>query len=249
MGLGKTGATATALDQLAKSDHVPTLPTWIFFDYRLHQLTWHMHPTHLPCSATWRLRCPGLYMRSSGDVGLGTTGATATALDQRAKNDHVPTLPTRIFFDYRLHQLTWHMHPPICPVAPPGVCAVRDYICVPQAMWASEKPGRLRLRWTNVQRATTCRRCRHGSSSTIDCISLPGTCIPPICPVAPPGVCAVRDYICVPQAMWASEQLGRLRLRWTSVQRTTTCRRCRHGSSSTIDCISLPGTCIHPSAL
>ncbi|KAL3220283.1 hypothetical protein MRX96_029965 [Rhipicephalus microplus] len=139
VGLGNTGATATALDQRAKSDQVPTLPTRIF-DYRLHQLTGTcIHPSalerHLGSAlsgtiyaflrkppvtgygATVDMRltnCPFIYifqfvfglLHSAGDGGLGTTGATVTALDQRAKSDHVPTLPTRIFFDYRLHHLT-----------------------------------------------------------------------------------------------------------------------------------------------
>ncbi|XP_075739411.1 thioredoxin-like protein Dim1 isoform X2 [Rhipicephalus microplus] len=141
-------------------------------------------------------------------------------------------------------------------------------------MWASEQPGRLRLRWTNVQRATTCRRCRHGSSSTMDCISLPAHASTHLpwsatwrlrCPglymrssgnplslgTVAPSTCGSQiarsstffsssSACCTAQAMWASEQPGRLRLRWTNVQRATTCRRCRHGSSSTIDGISLP---------
>lgn len=50
---------------------------------------------------------------NADDVGLGTTRATATALDQRAKSDHVPKLLTRIFLGYRLHQFTGTCaHPP-----------------------------------------------------------------------------------------------------------------------------------------
>ncbi|KAL3220282.1 hypothetical protein MRX96_029964 [Rhipicephalus microplus] len=122
--------------------------------------------THLPWSATWRLRCPGLYMRSSGNPPLTGHGGTVDmrltncpfiynfqfvfgllhqrrrcgprnnrgdcdcaglACKQRPRADAADT-------DLRLSTASAyrHMHPPICPGAPPGVCAVRDYICVPQ---------------------------------------------------------------------------------------------------------------------